>query len=170
MLTVEVYLASSLAAGQGDAVGKRPSFARTIVRVGVDSRRSKGDGMAAVRPVTGKLVIERDADWEVIRPGDVVVDPLVLRYGEVFLGGRRAAGERAEAKWRAIANDVGGLVLFFDQIVLRERIPIFNYGDTFDMGLNLSERVLARVNEREEILVEVDVQYSPYRKAKSAAN
>ena len=94
--------------------------------------------MPTAGQVTGKLVIAGEADWQLIQPGDVVVDPLVVRYGEVFLGGRRAAGERADAKWRAIANDIGGLLLFFDQIVLRERIPIFNYGDTFDMGLNLS--------------------------------
>jgi hypothetical protein len=125
--------------------------------------------MAGTGHVGGKLMITDPADWQLIRPGDVVVDPLVLRYGEIFLGGRGGAGERAEAKWRAIANDVGGLLLFFDQVVLRERIPIFNYGDTFDMGLNLSERVLARVNEYEEILVEVDVQYLPYAQAKSVA-
>lgn len=117
----------------------------------------------------GKLVIADEADWQLIHSGDVVVDPLVLRYGEVFLGGRGAAGDRADAKWRAIANDIGGLLLFFDQIMLRERIPIFDYGDTFDSGLNLSERVLARVNDREEILVEVDVQYGPYTKAKTVA-
>jgi hypothetical protein len=125
--------------------------------------------MAGTGHVSDKLMITDPADWQLIRPGDVVVDPLVLRYGEIFLGGRGGAGERAEAKWRAIANDVGGLLLFFDQVVLRERIPIFNYGDTFDMGLNLSERVLARVNEYEEILVEVDVQYLPYAQAKSVA-
>jgi hypothetical protein len=119
--------------------------------------------------VKDKLVIAEEKDWQLIQQGDVIIDPLVLRYGEIFLGGRMAAGERADAKWRAIANDVGGLLLFFDQIVLRERIPIFNYGDTFDMGLNLSERVLARVNEHEGILVEADVQYSPYTLAKTAA-
>jgi hypothetical protein len=119
--------------------------------------------------IDGKLVIAQEADWQVIGRGDVVIDPLVLRYGEVFLQGRTAAGERADAKWRAIANDVGGLVLFLDQVVLRERIPVFNYGATFDMGLNLSERVLARVNDREEILIEVDVQYGPYMEAKAAA-
>ena len=125
--------------------------------------------MPTAGQVTGKLVIAGEADWQLIQPGDVVVDPLVVRYGEVFLGGRRAAGERADAKWRAIANDIGGLLLFFDQIVLRERIPIFNYGDTFDMGLNLSQRVLAQVNSREEVLVEVDVQYGPYTQAKHDA-
>lgn len=125
--------------------------------------------MATAGQVSGKLVIAGEADWQLLQPGDVVVDPLVLRYGEIFLGGWRSAGDRAEAKWRAIANDVGGLLLFFDQIVLRERIPIFNYGDTFDAGLNLSQRVLAHVNEREEILVEVDVEYGPYWLAKSAA-
>ena len=114
-------------------------------------------------------MIADSADWRLLHQGDVVVDPLVLRYGEIFLGGQRAAGEHALAKWRAIANDVGGLLLFFDQIMLRERIPVFNYGDTFDMGKNFSERVLARVNDREEILVEVDVEYGPYTEAKSAA-
>jgi hypothetical protein len=119
--------------------------------------------------VNDKVVISKEADWQLIRQGDVVVDPLVVRYGEVFLQGRQAAGERADAKWRAIANDIGGLLLFFDQIMIRERIPIFDYGATFDAGLNLPERVLARVNDREEILVEVDVQYGPYMQAKNAA-
>jgi hypothetical protein len=122
-------------------------------------------GVAAVE----KLVIGDASDWQKIHPGDVVIDPMVLRYGEVFLAGARAAGERASTKWRAVAGDVGGLLLFFDQIMLRERIPVFNYGDTFDAGLNLAERVLAGVNQNEEILVEVDVQYEPYRLAKSAA-
>lgn len=119
--------------------------------------------------VAEKLVIGDALDWQKIHPSDVVIDPMVLRYGEVFLAGARAAGERAHTKWRAIAGDVGGLVLFFDQIMLRERIPVFNYGDTFDAGLNLAGRVLAGVNRIEEILVEVDVQYEPYRLAKSAA-
>jgi hypothetical protein len=87
----------------------------------------------------------------------------------VFLAGRQAADKRADAKWRANANDIAGVLLFFDKVMLRERVPIFNYGDTFDMGLNLSDRVLARVNDREEILVEVDVEYGPYTEAKSAA-
>jgi hypothetical protein len=69
-------------------------------------------------------VIASEADWQLIHGGDVVVDPLVLRYGEVFLGGRQAPGKRADAKWRAIANDIGGLLLFFDQVMLRERVPI----------------------------------------------
>jgi hypothetical protein len=34
-----------------------------------------------------KLVIANEADWQLIRRGDVVVDPLVLRYGEVFSRG-----------------------------------------------------------------------------------
>ena len=125
--------------------------------------------MTVAGQVKDKLVIAQEADWELIHPGDVVIDPLVLRYGEIFLGGQKAAGERADAKWRAIASDIGGLLLFFDQIVLRERIPIFNYGDTFDAGLNLSQRVLTHVNEYEEILVEVDVQPSRYWQAKDVA-
>lgn len=117
----------------------------------------------------GTLVVGGESDWEKIHPGDVVIDPMVLRYGEVFLAGAQAAGDRANAKWRAIAADIGGLLLFFDQIMLRERIPVFNYGDTFDAGLNLGDRVLARINRNEEILLEVDVQFEPYWKAKDAA-
>jgi hypothetical protein len=114
--------------------------------------------------------IDTQADWDKILPRDVVIDPMVVRYGEVFLGGRSRSGERAEAKWRAIAADIGGLVLFLDQIILRDRLPIFDYQDTYEAGrLNLADRVLARVNQREEILVEVKVGYDPYHQAKAAA-
>jgi hypothetical protein len=118
---------------------------------------------------TEKIVIADAVDWVKIGIGDVIIDPMVLRYGEVFLGGAAKAGEQANKKWRAIAADVGGLLLFFDQIMLRERIPVFNYGDTFDSGKNFAERVLASVNRSEEILVEVDVQYTPYWEAKAEA-
>jgi hypothetical protein len=48
--------------------------------------------MVTAGQVSGKLVIAGEADWQLLQPGDVVVDPLVLRYGEIFLGGWRSAG------------------------------------------------------------------------------
>jgi hypothetical protein len=118
---------------------------------------------------TKKIVIADAADWSKLGTGDVIIDPMVLRYGEVFLAGAANAGEQAHEMWRAIAADVGGLLLFFDQIMLRERIPVFNYGDTFDSGKDFAERVLASVNRSEDILAEVDVQYTPYWRAKAEA-
>ncbi len=115
------------------------------------------------------IAIESESDWAQLGRDAVITDPMILRYGEMFLAGRRAAGEDANRRWRAIAADIGGLMLFFDQIVLRERIPMFNYGDTFDARLNLGQRVLADVNRLEPILYEVDVRWAPYQQAKACA-
>jgi hypothetical protein len=49
------------------------------------------------------------------------------------------AGYRKEARWQAIANDLGGLVSFFDLLILHEQLPAFNYTDTFDIGLNFHD-------------------------------
>jgi hypothetical protein len=115
------------------------------------------------------VIVEQPSHWTRLSTIDAVVDPMVLRFGERFLGGRSACRSRPEATWRALAADIGAVSLFFDQLLTRDRIPMFNYGDTFDAGLDLGGRFLAAVNQHEDLLVEVDVRYDAYREAKTAA-
>src|SRR5690606_38629380 len=61
--------------------------------------------------------------------------------------------------------------MFFDALILNEKLPVFNYGDTFDMGLNFDQRVLTKINayENEQVLTDVDDSWNAYHEAKTAA-
>lgn len=121
-------------------------------------------------------VIERPADWLVLRP-EVVVDPTIYRVGEVFLAGtpgtpgapRTPGTQRADQLWDAVSKDVGGLVSFFDLLVLHERLPAFNYADTYDSALDFDDRLLNVVNSRTKVIDHVDVRYAAYMGSKTAA-
>lgn len=116
---------------------------------------------------------------EITRPEDfqqlaqdglrTVVDPMILRCGELFLKGSRQADNPDEV-WSLLSANIYGLGMFFDSLVLNEQIPVFNYGDTFDMGLNFDQRMLARVNDYgNPVLFDVNVQYDAYWTVKRAA-
>jgi hypothetical protein len=74
---------------------------------------------------------------------DFVPDPMVLRTGELFLGGSEAAkqeGRDPETVWEAIDKNLSGLLTFFDILIARERIPYIQYWETFPLfGLGLPE-------------------------------
>jgi hypothetical protein len=103
---------------------------------------------------------------------NVVVDPMVVRCGELFLQG--AGGEQArkdqKAVWELLAKNIHAIGMFFDSIILEKQIPIFNYDHTFDGGLNLKAGTLAAVNQRDQILFDVDVRYESYSGIKEAAS
>lgn len=86
-------------------------------------------------------------DWSTlsVKGLDTVVDPMVLRCGEFFLKGAAGAPD-AEQAWNLLSRNVHSIGMFFDAIILQDLIPIFNYGDTFDMGLNFEARTLNAVN------------------------
>jgi hypothetical protein len=82
--------------------------------------------------------ITAPSDWSALRDAgaDVVVDPIVLRTAHLFLLGRKRAPRDPEQVWKAIETNIGALAAFVDEIVLRERrIPVFNYGSSFDLGM-----------------------------------
>lgn len=115
------------------------------------------------------LVVENAKDWEAIAAiGGPVVDPMILRCGEIFLRGASEAQDPAGA-WDLLSKNIHALSAFFDRIVLDKKIPVFNYADTFDLDQNFNQRVLARVNAEEEILVDVDVRWAAYQTVKAAA-
>ena len=116
-----------------------------------------------------KITIERESDWPAIAQlGGPVVDPMIVRCGELFLRGSSGAKDPGAA-WDLLTRNVHAIGTFFDRLVLDEKIPVFNYADTFDMDQNFNDRTLSAVNADEEILVDVDVRYDAYQQVRSAA-
>jgi hypothetical protein len=108
------------------------------------------------------ITIEQATDWQQLpkRGLETVIDPMVLRCGELFLKG--ISGVDNSEVWSLLKANLLALGTFFDCLILNEKIPVFNYGDTFDAGLNFDQRVLTRINQYEEILYDVNVSYAPY--------
>lgn len=64
-----------------------------------------------------------------------VPDPMILRAGEIFLNGLQGAAALQRSEWdvwRALEDNLGGIVEFFDMVLTRDRIPLINYRDTYD--------------------------------------
>ena len=97
-----------------------------------------------------------------------VVDPMIYRCGEMFLGGAKSSGN-ADTTWTLLKANIHGIGVFFDRLILDSKLPVFNYADTFDASLNFDNRVLTRINDYEEILFDVDVSYEAYHQVKAAA-
>ncbi|NBQ69427.1 MAG: hypothetical protein EBU46_11615 [Nitrosomonadaceae bacterium] len=116
-----------------------------------------------------KIIVEKADDWLAIaKLGGPVVDPMILRCGELFLRGASSARD-AGAALDLMTRNIHALSTFFDRIILDEKIPVFNYADSFDNDQNFNERTLSQVNANEEILVDVDVRYGAYKEVKNAA-
>lgn len=104
--------------------------------------------------------------WIALRP-EAIVDPMIYRVGETFLAGRQVGS--ADEQWDAVSKDIGGLVTFFDLLVLHERLPAFNYADTFDSRCDLGEDLFSVVNSREKVIHQINVDHSAYQTSKEAA-
>jgi hypothetical protein len=114
------------------------------------------------------LVVETAQDWEWLRSRKLmtIVDPMVFRTADLFLGGRSWYGndERsAEAVWATIDKNILALSLFFDAIILREQLPIFSYTATFREGR------LLELGREGDFLVQVVVGGEVYQKSKDSA-
>jgi hypothetical protein len=103
---------------------------------------------------------------------------MVFRAGEIFLRGRsgRALGNAPavpldEARaWDFLDKNLLALGFFFDALILNERLPLFNYGDTFDMHLNFEQRSFAVFNDAARPAIEaVDVAWGAYMPIKEKA-
>lgn len=128
----------------------------------------------------GPIRIESDGDWALLtrRGLTTVLDPMVFRAGEIFLRGRsgRALGagpdvplDEARA-WDFLDKNLLALGFFLDALILNERLPLFNYGDTFDQHLNFEQRSFAAFNDADRPAIEtVDVAWSAYMPIKQGA-
>lgn len=111
--------------------------------------------------------IARDDDWSALRP-ELIVDPMIYRAGEIFLSGRSHTND-ADELWDALSKDLGGLVNFFDLLILHDELPAFNYTDTFDNDRNFGDSLLSLVNRRANVIRHVDVRADVYMRSKAAA-
>lgn len=120
------------------------------------------------------LEVATPDDWMALRQQGLltVVDPMVYRAGEVFLQGRSGAGSNDDARsvWEALSKNIDGLMLFIDELMLNDRLPIFDYSTTYDdpPGLGVPE-IVAQVNTQAEILVQVKVFFDASLAAREAA-
>ena len=107
--------------------------------------------------------------WRALRTeAGFVPDPMILRTGEVFVNGLRAAPrlERPDLDVRAaIRDNIAGLCDFFDLVVTRSRIPLINYDYTFDQEL-LPRPLASLLGER---ALPVTVGFAPYEIVKRGA-
>lgn len=107
-------------------------------------------------------------DWVGLQ-AEVIVDPMIYRAGEIFLAGS-VDPRQTDQRWEAVAKDIGALVSFFDLLVLHDRLPAFNYGDTYDeISCGFDCQTFHMVNDRVKVIHQVDVQASAYMASKTAA-
>ena len=96
-------------------------------------------------------------------------DPMILRAGEIFLNGASSAKALRHNDfdvWSALRENVGGISDFFDFVVVRDKIPLINYGDTFDRiekGFQSLDTVLA------DRVQSVEIDYGVYNEVKAGA-
>jgi hypothetical protein len=94
--------------------------------------------------------------------------PWFFEAASCFLKGVSGV-ETPENTWSLLSVNFQAIGMFFDCLILNDKIPVFNYGDTFDMQLNFDQRVLTRINDYQEVLYDVDVEFGSYHQVKSAA-
>ena len=125
--------------------------------------------------------VDTAGDWQkVSQIGGPVVDPMILRCGDIFLSGPnvtpgqilppRTHGAASQFDvWQLLEVNLQGLASFFDRIVLDDQIPVFDYTDSFMVDHNFNKTSLNQVNQGGEVLVEVRVDHDVYQDVKSAA-
>lgn len=116
------------------------------------------------------IKISNHKDWSKLTGQGLktVVDPMVFRSGELFLKGSKGV-DHPEQTFELLNKNIQAIGMFCDSMVLNEKLPVFNYGDTFDGMLNFDQRTLTQINDKEEVLYDVDVEYGVYHDVKSSA-
>jgi hypothetical protein len=129
--------------------------------------------------VKADLEIEAMEDWRLFHEQhlDTIVDPMIFRAGDIFVRGRSRARDTLpaaddDAIWRAVAKDLTGLTAFFDQLVLSDRLPLIDYGITFDSALQYDTPWIAKqVNDalEDRVVTTVHVYGDASKKARESA-
>jgi hypothetical protein len=118
-----------------------------------------------------KITISEHGDWSKKLANDglkTVLDPMVVRCGEIFLQGNRGASDPANA-WDLLDSNLYGVATFFDRLIIDERIPVFDYAATIDMPLSADENIFSKINLGERILQDVHLDYQQYVHIKGCA-
>lgn len=134
--------------------------------------------MAEVNSTTIDIANNQDWDKLIDRKLTTVVDPMVFRAGEIFMRGSsgKAIGDarrvplQPERARDFLDKNLLALGFFFDALILNDQLPVFNYGDTFDMRLNFDQRSFTAFNDAATpALVPVDVNWTAYMPIKERA-
>ena len=127
------------------------------------------------------VLVDTADDWQkVSQIGGPVVDPMILRCGEIFLLGSNVApgqvlspqpygGNSQYDVWQLLDVNLQGLAGFFDRIVLEDQIPVFDYPDSFMVDPTFGKTTLGQINQAGEILVDVQVSRDAYLEVKGVA-
>jgi hypothetical protein len=127
------------------------------------------------------VLVDTSVDWQKLSQiGGPVVDPMILRCGEIFLLGpdvipgqilppRPYCAISQSDVWQLLEANLQGLASFFDRIVLDDQIPVFDYTESFMVDPNFNRTSLNQINEGGDVLVEVRVSHNAYLEVKSAA-
>ena len=124
------------------------------------------------------IVICAASDWNSFHngPPELIIDPMIFRSADVYLRGRQGVeqtlpGKNPDEVWSALSANIGSLTTFFDALILAERLPIIDYGITFDSQIGFEQHDLyQRCNQAagERTLVSVHVMAPVYTDAKDA--
>jgi hypothetical protein len=110
------------------------------------------------------------ADWKTLRHEGLltVLDPLVFRTADAFMRGAPSEGDQAIAE--ALEKNVDALAAFVDAVMLHDRLPLFDYGVSWEPNLAGSDATLLELaNAEEEVLVDVHVDGAAYQEARAPA-
>ena len=98
------------------------------------------------------ITIQTDADWEKLRAEKMsaIVDPMIVRSADLWLRGRSGqTDDQVPQVWAALDKNIDSLEAFFDAFILSERLPLVDYGTTFDSNIGFEPKSLyRRVNEQ----------------------
>ena len=114
--------------------------------------------------------IKNNQDWIKLKDAgfDTVIDPLVVRAGELFIRDLDEYENKEEA-FNFLDKNIHGISTFIDTLILSKGIPIFNYNPSFREGFWFGEKIVQEINQEEEIIKEVDVNYEAYENVKESA-
>jgi hypothetical protein len=123
------------------------------------------------------LMVQKEEDWNQFAQEnlDVIIDPMVFRSGHLLLRGKSgikdtSGSEKPESVWKALSQNIGSLVAFFDALILNEHLPIIDYGYTFESYLGYQADELVQLcNQEEKILHQVHVMGNAYSNARADA-
>jgi hypothetical protein len=121
------------------------------------------------------IEIQNEADWAQLREKgiNIIVDPMIVRSADLLLQGRSGPrGQEPREVWTALSQNVDSIEAFFDAFVLSERLPLVDYGITYDSNIGFEPQSLyRRINEAagDRILVNVQVMGDASKAASKAA-
>jgi hypothetical protein len=123
------------------------------------------------------LEISKPEHWGSFqKESNAILGPMIFRTGDVFLRGRsKVPAEQQEFRWNAISQNIDSLFAFFDALILNDRLPLIDFGYTFDRHLGFGTSatddlpIIQMCNQDRKILHNVHVHGDAYLKVKKAA-